>query len=49
VEVEAEGPDDAVLRLRAALGDGPDGAEVGAVEDLASGDDALERPFTIVR
>lgn len=49
VEVEAEGSPVEVERLRALLGDGPSGAHVESVEDVAAGGEQLERPFRIKR
>jgi acylphosphatase len=49
VEIAAEGPEHAMQLLRAALGEGPDGANVSAIEDLATSAEALTRPFTIAR
>jgi acylphosphatase len=49
VEVEADGSEAAVEQLRRALARGPDGAEIEALEDLASTGGMLARPFTILR
>lgn len=49
VEVEAEGNPSEVQRLRALLGDGPSGARVESVEEVAVGSEQLERPFRIKR
>jgi len=49
VEVEAEGTDGDLAKLRATLGDGPRGARVESVEDVAVGVEQLERPFRIKR
>jgi acylphosphatase len=49
VEVAAEGAEHAMLQLRVALGEGPDGANVSSIEDLATTAELLARPFTIVR
>ena len=49
VEVEAEGEQASVQKLRGALVRGPDGAHVESVDDMASGGDQLARPFRIVR
>jgi len=49
VEVEAEGSEDDLARLRTALGEGPRGARVQAVEEVAIGTEQLERPFRITR
>ena len=50
VEVMAEGPEDALAELRRRLEQGPPGARVSAVEDLATeADGAFPAGFTIVR
>jgi acylphosphatase len=49
VEVEAEGTASAVESLRAALNEGPDGASVEALDEMASTSEVLARPFTILR
>jgi acylphosphatase len=52
VELEAEGHPQALERLRAALADGPDGAQVAGVDDIQGSEsarDPLVRPFSIVR
>jgi len=54
VEVEAEGSEAGISTLRASLADGPRGAQVEfvedvAVEDVAVGVEQLERPFRIKR
>jgi acylphosphatase len=49
VEVMAEGGAASVARLRAAIGDGPQGARVDALQDLPDGGEALTRPFSVKR
>ena len=49
VEVEVDVEDSAVARLREALVEGPPGASVTSVDELAPSADALPRPFAIVR
>jgi acylphosphatase len=49
VEVEAEGNAPELERLRTMLGDGPTGARVESVEEVAVGSEQLERPFRIKR
>jgi acylphosphatase len=49
VEVEAEGNHEAIDALRRALEQGPSGARVEQIEELAALPDAIERPFTILR
>jgi acylphosphatase len=49
VEVEAEGGENALTQLRAALGDGPRGARVESIEDVDVGTEQLERPFRVKR
>ena len=49
VEVAAEGADDSIQALRRALGHGPPGSAVQAVDDLDAALDPLERPFTILK
>lgn len=49
VEVAAEGPPDAIERLRRLLERGPDGASVSAVDDLGAIDGSLPASFTILR
>lgn len=49
VEVEAEGTEDAIARLRRELEIGPPGAQVDDVDELPHSGEALERPFTIRR
>jgi acylphosphatase len=49
VEVEAEGNPAEVQRLRALLDDGPSGARVESIEEIAVGSEQLERPFRIKR
>jgi acylphosphatase len=49
VEVEAEGNAPDLQRFRALLGDGPSGARVESVEEVAAGSEQLERPFRIKR
>ena len=49
VEVEADGNDAAIARLRAALSQGPEGAAVSALDDLGATGEVLARPFTILR
>lgn len=49
VELEAEGTEDALARLRAAVGEGPAGAIVDAVEDRPADGRQLPQPFTVHR
>ena len=49
VEVMAEGHSDAIAVLREAVGEGPAGARVEAVDDLPDDGEALPRPFTVKR
>lgn len=49
VEVEADGSEAAIESLRRALSEGPEGAVVSALDDLAPGGEVLARPFTILR
>lgn len=49
VEIEADGEQAGVQKLREALSLGPRGARVETVDDVAAGGDQLERPFRIVR
>jgi acylphosphatase len=49
VEVEAEGSVTELGKLRAILGDGPSGARVESVDEVAVGSEPLERPFRIKR
>jgi acylphosphatase len=57
VEVEAEGDASAIARLRDALREGPHGASVSSVDDLAAPgesresrvSESLSRPFSIAR
>lgn len=49
VEVAAEGTTAALDRLRAALADGPAGAAVASVDDLAPIDQPFDGTFTIMR
>lgn len=51
VELEVEGPPDRVAELMTFVGEGPDGAVVGAIEEvqLSPEDGPLPEPFTIAR
>jgi acylphosphatase len=49
VEVAADGPETAVARLRAELQRGPEGASVESVDALSEDNDALPKPFSILR
>lgn len=49
VEVEAEGNIDDLETLRAILREGPPGARVETVDEIAGGTEPLERPFRIKR
>jgi len=54
VEVLADGDASAIARLRAALNEGPRGASVASVDDLAASSespvsDSVGRPFSITR
>lgn len=49
VEVEAQGEQASVQKLRDALNRGPGGAHVESVDDMSLGGDQLARPFRIVR
>jgi acylphosphatase len=49
VEVAVSGPFDAVTALRETLRQGPPGAHVSRVEELAAPDHALPEPFTVHR
>lgn len=49
VEVAASGSTEALERLRHALADGPDSAEVFEIRDLDSIDGELEYPFAVRR
>ena len=49
VEVAAEGPTDAIHKLRARLLEGPAGASVAGLEELAHASIDVEQPFTILR
>ncbi len=49
VEVAAEGSAPAIEKLKAVLRDGPPGASVASVDELAPVDDPLARPFAILR
>jgi acylphosphatase len=49
VEVAASGSSEALERLRQALAEGPDSAEVSEIRDLDSIDEELEYPFAVRR
>ena len=49
VEVMAEGQAGALASLRAAVGQGPAGARVDAIQDLPDNGEALSRPFGVKR
>jgi acylphosphatase len=49
VEVAAEGSGDSIHALREALAEGPPGASVRSVDDLAPVAQTLDHPFTISR
>ena len=49
VEVAAEGTNDSIDALRRALEEGPPGATVATVDDVADPPDPLVRPFTILK
>ena len=49
VEVAAEGTNDSIDALRRALEEGPPGATVASVDDVADAPDPLVRPFTILK
>lgn len=49
VELEAEGPVDALDAFRAVIARGPDGAAVASVDEVALSSEALVQPFTIIR
>ena len=49
VEVAAEGSAAQIAALRSAVREGPPGARVDAVEDLADNGEALKRPFGVQR
>jgi acylphosphatase len=50
VELEVEGPAERIAELMTFVGEGPDGAVVGAIEDVQVSDgNPLPETFTIVR
>lgn len=49
VEVAAEGQASGIEALRAAVAEGPTGARVDAIRDLADDGEALSRPFGVRR
>jgi acylphosphatase len=49
VEVEAEGPDDAIGSYAERLRKGPSQARVTSCDEGATGSDVLEKPFSIRR
>lgn len=49
VEVEADGSEAAIQSLRRTLAEGPEGAVVSALDDVALSGEVLGRPFTILR
>jgi acylphosphatase len=49
VEVAADANTEALDAFRRLLAEGPTGATVLSVDELETGNDVLERPFTIVR
>jgi acylphosphatase len=49
VEIEADGSEAAIQSFRRALAEGPGGAVVSALDDVALSGEVLGRPFTILR